>query len=124
MNFQPFLLLGMSITFTVTAHLLLKKGVTSIGGLEFSLANFFGLIFQIFQSIYLFLGLFFFGIAFLFWLFALSKIQLNIMYPIAVGLNFCLLIIIPGLLFKEHLSFYQIFGISIILFGIFLVLKP
>jgi len=124
MIYQPFLLLGISISLTVTAHLLLKKGITLIGKLDFSLVNFIGLIFQILQNTYLFLGLFFFAIAFLFWLFALSKIQLNIMYPISVGLNFFLITVASWFLFKEYISFHQILGIIIIFFGVFLLLKP
>lgn len=123
MNYQPFLLLGISISLTTIAHLLLKKGITLIGKLEFSLTNFISLIFQIFQNPYLFLGLFFFGVAFFFWLFVLSKIQLNIVYPISISLNLCLITIASWFLFKEYLSFYQILGIGFIIFGIFLLLK-
>jgi len=123
MNYQPFLLLGISIFLTVTAHLSLKKGMTLIRELEFSLSNLLNLIFQVFQNIYLFLGLLFFAVAFFFWLFALSKIQLNIMYPISIGLNFTLITVGSWLLFKEYLSFYQILGIGFIIFGIFLLLK-
>jgi len=123
MIYQPFLLLGISVSLSVTAHLLLKKGITLIGKLDFSLVNFIGLIFQIFQNTYLLLGLFFFATASFFWLFALSKIQLNIMYPISIGLSFSLITIASWFLFKEYLSFYQILGIVVIFFGVFLLLK-
>lgn len=121
---NPYLFLGISIFLTVTAHLLLKRGMTLVGPLEFSLANLLGLITQIFHNIYLFFGLAVFGIAFLSWLFALSKIQLHIMYPISVGLNFSLITIASWLLFKEYLTFHQVLGIAVILSGIFLLVKP
>jgi len=121
---QPFLLLGIAILFTATAQLLLKRGMLLVGKLEFSLSNLLGLISQIFQNLYLFLGLLFFGVAFFFWLFVLSKIQLNIVYPISISLNLCLIVIASWFLFKEYLSFYQILGIGLIIFGIFLLLKP
>lgn len=123
MNYQPFLLLGISIFLTVAAHLSLKKGMTLIGELEFSLSNLLNLIFQLFQNIYLFLGLLFFATAFFFWLFVLSRIQLNIIYPISIGLNFALITIGSWFLFKEYLSLFQIIGIGFIIFGIFLLLK-
>ena len=123
MNYQPFLLLGTSIFLTVVAHLSLKKGMTLIGELEFSLPNLLNLIFQIFQNVYLFLGLIFFAAAFFLWLFVLSKIQLNIMYPISIGLNFALITIASWFLFKEYLSLSQIIGVGFIIFGIFLLLK-
>ena len=123
MNYQPFLLLGTSIFLTVAAHLSLKKGMTLVGELEFSLSNLLNLIFQVFQNIYLFLGLTFFAAAFFLWLFALSKIQLNIMYPISIGLNFALITVGSWFLFKEYLSLPQIIGVGFIIFGIFLLLK-
>jgi len=121
---NPYFFLGISIFLTVTAHLLLKKGMTLVGPLDFSFSNLVGLILQIFQNVYLFFGLAVFGIAFFSWLFALSKIQLHIMYPISVGLNFSLITIVSWLLFKESLTLYQITGIAVIISGIFLLVKP
>ena len=122
--FQTILLLAIPIFATVIAQLLLKKGMLLAGKLEFSLSNLLNLIFQVFHSVYLFLGLFFFGIAFLFWLFILSKIQLNVVYPISTSLTLCLVTVASWFLFKEYLSFYQILGIVIIIFGVFLLLRP
>lgn len=121
---QTFILLALSILTTVAAQLLFKKGILMTGKLEFSLSNLFNLIIQIFQNLYLLSGLFVFGVAFLLWLFVLSKMQLNIVYPVTVGLNLCLITIISWFLFKEYLSFYQILGIGSIMLGVFLLLKP
>ncbi len=122
--FQTILFLAISIFATVTAQLLLKKGTLLLGKLEFSLPNLLNLIFQVFHNVYLFLGLFAFGIAFLFWLFVLSKIQLNVIYPISTSLTLCLVTAASWFLFKEYLSFYQVLGIGFIVFGIFILLKP
>ena len=122
--FQTILFLAISIFATVTAQLLLKKGMLLVGKLDFSLSNLLNLIFQVFHNVYLFLGLFAFGIAFLFWLFVLSKIQLNVIYPVSTSLTLCLVTVASWFLFKEYLSFYQILGIGFIVFGVFLLLKP
>ena len=122
--FQSFILLGFAILATVSAQLLLKKGMLIVGQLDFSLSNLVNLVIQIFQNIYLFLGLISFGVAFFFWLFVLSKVQLNIAYPIITSLNFCLVILGSWFLFKEQLSHLQILGIGFIILGIFLLLKP
>lgn len=120
---QTFLLLGFSMLATATAQLLLKKGMMEVGRLNFSPANLLDLVLQIFQNVYLFLGLAFFGLSFFSWLFVLSKLQLNIAYPTITSLNFCLVILGSWVFFREQLSIYQILGIGLIIFGIFLLLK-
>ena len=121
---QSFLLLGIAIITTAAAHLLLKKGMLIVGELNFSLSNLSNLFLQLFQNIYLLLGLISFGTAFFFWLFVLSKVQLSIAYPIITSLNFCLVILGSWFFFKEELSLLQIMGVGLIVFGIFLLLKP
>lgn len=121
---QPLLFLGFSILATVSAQLLLKKGMMIMGQLNFSFSNLLNLFVQIFHNVYLFFGLVFFGLAFFSWLFVLSKLQLNIAYPVIASLNFGLVTVGSWLLFKEELSSFHILGIGVIIFGIFLLLKP
>jgi len=110
-----------SICATVSAQLLIKKGVLGIGQISFSSTNFLSVISQIVQNIWIMLGLFFFGISFLLWIFLLSRFQLNIVYPIVVSLNFALITVGSWFLFQEHLSVIQILGIAVIVAGVLLV---
>lgn len=119
---QIFLMLVASVLTTVSAQLCLKKGVAGLGDLNFSFSNIFSLIFRILQNGWLIAGLFFLGISFLIWIFVLSKFQLNVIYPVMVSLNFSLITVASWFLFKEYLSFVQILGIAVIIFGTFLVL--
>lgn len=119
---QIALVLAASILTTVSAQLFLKKGVLSMGNLNFSFSNIFSFIFRIIQNGWLMTGLFFFGISFLIWIFILSKLQLNMAYPVVVSINFCLITLASWLLFKEYLGIAQILGIAAIIFGVFLVL--
>jgi len=119
---QIFLVLAASVLTTVSAQLCLKKGVAGLGDLNFSFSNIFSLIFRILQNGWLITGLFFFGVSFLVWIFVLSKFQLNVVYPVTVSVNFCLITIASWFLFKEYLGFVQILGIATIIFGTFLVL--
>ena len=93
-----------------------------LGELSFSIAGIFQLILRIFQNIYLMGGVFLFGFSFLLWLFVLSRIQLNIAYPIALSGEVALATIGAYFLFKEYLSLFQILGIVLIIVGIFLLL--
>ena len=109
---QSFLILIIPIFATVGAQLCLKKGVLGLGGLNFSFSNIFSLIPRIFLVL--------FGISFLVYLFALSKFQLNIVYPVLVSAGIVLIALASWALFKESLSLLQVLGIILIIFGIFL----
>jgi len=122
--YQTFLILIASVFFTVTAQLCLKKGILALGSLDASFSSFLSLIPRVFQNIWLMGGVFLYGISFLLWLFVISKIKLNTAYPIAASLNFSLVVLFSWLFFKEHLLPIQILGIAVIIFGIFLLLKP
>lgn len=122
--FQTFLILGISIVLAVGAQLSLKKGVLNLGTLNFSFSNFLGLIPRIFQNVWLLGGLFLFGISFLLWLFVISKIKLSVAYPISTSLNFILIALFSWLFLREQLLPTQILGIVVIIFGIFLLMKP
>ena len=120
---QTILLLTASVTTTVIAQLLIKKGALVLGDLELSFSSFLSLIPKVLQNIWLMVGIFLFGTAFLLWVLILSKFQLNIAYPVVVSLNICFITIISWFLLKEYLALIQILGIVIIIFGIFLVLS-
>jgi multidrug transporter EmrE-like cation transporter len=122
--YQTYLILLASVLSTVAAQLCLKRGILSLGSLNVSVSSFLSLIPRIFQSIWLMGGLFLYGISFLLWLFVISKIKLNTAYPIATSLSFSLVVLFSWFFFKEHLLPIQILGIAVIIFGIFLLLKP
>ena len=103
------------------AQLLFKKGVSSLGSLNFSLSNLLSLIPKILQNGYLVIGIILFGISFLVYLFALSKSQLSVIYPIFVSAGIIIVSLASWFFLKESLSWPQILGIVIIIFGIFLL---
>ncbi len=119
---QVFLLLIVSIFTTVGAQLCFKKGVLKLGELNFSFAQTISLISQIFQNVWLLAGVCLFGISFILWLFVISKLQLNVAYPVVLSCQVALVSFGSWFLFKEYLSFFQIFGIVFIVLGIFLLL--
>ena len=118
---QIFLLLAISILATTGAELCFKKGVLKMGELQFSFSGIFSLIPQILQNLWRILGMFLLGISFLLWIFILSKLQLNIAYPIAVSLQVSLISLGAWFFFHEYLSTFQILGIIFVIAGIFLL---
>lgn len=121
---HTFLILGFAILSAALAQLLLKRGVLKLGVLDFSIQGFLGLIPRILQNVWLLGGLFLLGVAFLLWLFVISRIKINVAYPVVASLTISLIALFSWLFFKEHLGPIQILGIAVIIFGIFLVLKP
>ena len=120
---QVFLLLIICILSTSLAQLCFKKGVLKWGELDFSLPQVFSLIPQIFQNVWIMSGVFLFGISFILWLFILSRLQLNVAYPIALSSQVIITTVAAWLLFKDYLSVIQILGIAVIIIGIFLLLR-
>ena len=115
------LVLIIPIFAAATAQVFFKKGISALGRLDFSLANLLALIPKIMQNGWLLSGMVLFGISFLVYLFALSKYQLNIAYPIFVSSGIILISLASWFFFRETLSWLQISGILLIIFGIFLL---
>ncbi len=119
--FNTYILLAVSILITAASQLLFKKGVLKMGELNFTFSGIISLISGIFHNIYLLVGIFLFGTSFLLWLFILSKVQLNVAYPVALSIEVTLVSIGTWFLFHESLSAFQILGIVFIIAGICLI---
>ncbi len=63
---QTILLFAVSVLTAAGAQLCLKKGVLKLGELSFSLSGIFSLIPDVLQNVWLLLGMFLFGISFIF----------------------------------------------------------
>lgn len=120
---QVFLLLFICIFTTASAQLCFRKGVLKWGELDFSFSQVFSLIPQIFQNVWIMLGICLFGVSFILWLFILSRLHLNIAYPIVLSSEIIITTAAAWFLFKEYISPIQILGIVVIIVGIFLLLK-
>lgn len=118
---QTILVLIIPIVTAAIAQLCFKKGISGLGNLDFSLSGVLSLIPRILQNGWLVGGMILFGISFLVYLFALSKSQLNIAYPIFVSAGVIIISLASYFLFKETLSWLQISGVALIILGIFLL---
>jgi multidrug transporter EmrE-like cation transporter len=55
------------------------------------------------------------------WMIALSRLQISLAYPVAVGLNFIIVVSIALIFLREQLSIEKIVGILLILVSIILL---
>lgn len=69
---------------------------------------------------YVFFGFLMYGISTIFWLIALSKLELSYAFPF-ISLALVLTCVFGAMFFKERLSFYRKLGIGIICIGILLI---
>jgi len=121
MSFPTILALLVSVITASTAQIFLKKGVLNFTDLDLSFSGLFKLFVSIFQNKWLFLGSLLFIFSFIFYLFVLSKLQLNLAYPVMVSAGIVLVAIGSWIFFQEQISQWQILGIFLIIFGIFLL---
>jgi len=121
MSFSTILALLVSVITASAAQIFLKKGVLNFTDLELSFSGLLKLFTSIFQNKWLFLGSLLFIFSFIFYLFVLSKLQLNLAYPVMVSAGIVLVAIGSWIFFQEQVSQWQILGIFLIIFGIFLL---
>ena len=107
-----------SVLLAVIAQLSFKKGVQHSRITE-SQKHFFSMMQLVFGR-YVFFGFLMYGISTIFWLIALSKLELSYAFPF-ISLALVLTSIFGVLVFKEKLSFYRKLGIGIICVGILLI---
>ena len=118
-----YFILFASLVVAVSGQMLLKKGSLTLGEIAKSPRGIIDLGLSMFRNLNILGALAMFGIAFVMWTWVLSKMQLNVVYPIAVAVQLVLVSLGSWFLLKESLSLVQIAGVLIIIFGIFLLLK-
>ncbi len=96
----------------------LKYGLTQINALVPEAYSVFQRIPYLATNLYIWLGLVGFGMAFLFWLAGLSHVKLNIAYPVLVGLEYSLIMLLAWLILGETLVTYKLAGVVFVLIGI------
>ncbi len=121
MSFSTILALLVSVVTASAAQIFLKKGVLNLTDLNLSFSSLLKLFISVFQNKWLFLGSSLFIFSFVFYLFVLSKLQLNLAYPVMVSAGIVLVAIGSWVFFQEQVSQWQILGIFLIIFGIFLL---
>lgn len=119
MNFIQLLLI--SVTFNVTANILLKKAVISFGGISGNKTSLIPELLKAASTPILWIGLCLYGLSFLIWLRVLTFNDLSRSYPIFAAVVFLFTTIGSMLFLKENISATRILGIIIILSGIYIV---
>ena len=114
-------LLIVSVTFNVTANILLKTGVVKTGGISAETTDVITNMLKVATSPYIVIGLALYGFSFLIWLRVLTFNDLSRSYPIFATFVFLITTLGSILFLKESITILRVVGILIMLTGIFIV---
>lgn len=101
-------------------QILLKKGMGIMGPLTLVPDQFPNLIIKLVGNPFVLGGLFVYGVSTVFWLSALSRVELSFAYPF-VSLSYVLMLVASWLLFNEDISLLRVLGCVIVGLGVLLI---
>lgn len=105
--------------FGVIAQILMKRGVH---GMVFSDVRHVPMqVIQLFINPYVASALIIYVVGFAAYLILLSKMQVNVLYPLSIAMSFAILTILSPLFLSESFSVLKIFGMVCIVAGIALI---
>jgi drug/metabolite transporter (DMT)-like permease len=105
---------------SAVGQLLLKKGMSTMGPLTITADQIFSLLWRIGTNPYVVIGLFIYVCGTVFWLAALSRVDLSFAYPFA-SLSYIAMILGGWLLFSEKVDIWRIVGSLVIMTGVILI---
>jgi len=101
-------------------QILLKKGMGGMGPLTLSLGKLGELLWRMGTNPYVIAGLAIYVTGTVFWLVALSRVDLSYAYPFA-SLSYVVMLVAAWLLFKEDLSLLRLAGTGVVILGVLLI---
>ncbi|HEX9115354.1 MAG TPA: EamA family transporter [Anaerolineae bacterium] len=101
-------------------QVLLKKGMSAMGALSFSLSGLGSLLMRLATNPLVIGGLMIYVCGTLFWLLALSRVDLSLAYPFA-SMSYILMLLASWLLLNEHISPLRVAGSLVVIVGVFLI---
>ena len=117
-----FVYIMISVVGGAIGQVLLKKGMGSMGPLTLTLQSVFGVLWKMATNPYVVIGLIIYLTGTVFWLTALSRVELSFAYPFA-SLSYLLMLLASWLLFKEDINLMRIAGTAIIVLGVLVVAR-
>ncbi len=102
---------------TINAQIILKKGLTLLGGIDFS-SGVMVEILRLMHSPYVMGAFFLQGIIALFWVYVLSRTKLIYLFTMSGAFFYILLALTSWIVLGEKLSLVQWLGVFMISFGV------
>jgi drug/metabolite transporter (DMT)-like permease len=121
MNLTAFYIL-ISVGIGALGQVLLKKGMNDMGPLSLSLPwnQLGGVLWRVATNPYVFIGLAIYLVSMVFWLIALSHVDLSYAYPFA-SLSYGIMLIASWIFFSESITPLRLVGTLIICMGVLVI---
>jgi multidrug transporter EmrE-like cation transporter len=101
-------------------QILLKTGMSQMGALTLSLNQLFNILWRMATNPFVVIGLGVYVMGTVFWLAALSRVDLSYAYPFA-SLSYIVMLIASILIFKENVTLLRLIGTLVVGLGVFLI---
>ena len=109
-----------SVITSTFGQLMLKKGMAAMGEVTFSVNQLPSIIWKMGPNPYVFFGLVIYLAGTVFWLAALSHVDLSYAYPFA-SLSYIIMLVAAWLLFDEKIAVSRLIGTCVIGIGVLLI---
>lgn len=117
-NLQSLGLVLSSVAFGAVGQLVLKAGMNSLGGVQFSVET----LVRMATNPLLLVGIGIFIVSTLLWLLALAKADLSFAYPF-LSLTYMAVLVGGALLFHEQVTLMRVLGFAVIVTGVWIVAR-
>jgi drug/metabolite transporter (DMT)-like permease len=111
-----------SVLTSTVGQLLLKKGMNNVGSITLSWGQLVSTLWTIVINPYVFIGLVIYLAGTVFWLAALSRVDLSYAYPFA-SLGYVIMLVASWLMFDEKITLSRLLGTVIIGIGVLLIYR-
>jgi drug/metabolite transporter (DMT)-like permease len=109
-----------SVVAGAVGQVMLKKGMSTMGPLTLSLDQLFNILWRIGTNPYVVIGLAIYVTGTVFWLAALSRVDLSYAYPFA-SLSYAVMLVASWQLFNENITPFRLVGTLVVCLGVFLI---
>ena len=109
-----------SVVASIIGQLLLKVGMNKMGSLTLSANQFLLTSWKMATNPYVFIGLAIYLAGTVFWLAALSRVDLSYAYPFA-SLSYVVMLVASWMMFDEKITLGRLIGTVVIGIGVFLI---
>lgn len=113
------LILG-GVLLNCAAQLFIKKGMIINGEMSVSFSSISQSLVPLLKNIYLWMGMFCYGVSVLLWMIVLSKVDVSYAYPF-LSIGYVIAAIAGTAFLGESLSSIRIAGITVICIGVYLI---
>ncbi|MEI6188025.1 MAG: EamA family transporter [Alphaproteobacteria bacterium] len=116
----PLIFLG--VVLNTVAQIFLKMGATSIGYFDFSLNNIRPVLFKLLTTPTIIGGISIYVLSVVIWIMALSRVEVSYAYPLT-SMGYILTALAGHFLLQESMTPSRIFGIFMIMIGVYFVAR-